>query len=75
MNKRQKKKQWKRIGLCPDFGPPSYRKNKEFERAYHEYEVVIKRQHKICAGCEYFIGLDLCERNFNFLPCVKEKAA
>ena len=74
MNKRQKKKVEARMRTFSEFGKASYRHNKEIERQYHEYMVIAKRRCKKCVDCEYFYGLDLCERHIFFLPCVKEKA-
>lgn len=74
MNKRQKKKEEAKIVMYSYLGAMSYRQNRELERAYHEYEVILKRHNKKCADCEYCYGLDLCERHIFFLPCVKEKA-
>ena len=69
MNKRQKKKQAKKIELFGAYYVDSYRTLKAATRLYHEYSVEDKKRFRKYEHCEACRNVLYCEKCFDMTMC------
>lgn len=77
MNRRQKKKQWKKEESFLELFVTSYRELKKMNRSYHEYAVYCNRHNKKCISCVHGIVENgdyiACELIFRMEECQFEQ--